>query len=526
MKNPLPFRRFGQPILVLLLVLYMVAVGLYFVLRYNGHWMENDSAVLTQAIQTMSTEGQLVPSGDKAVVYGNGYAYQVISIFLIGMTGLDVLSLQQLFYPILTALIVLPAYALYREMTGKIRAALIATILLFTQPEFLFVILRSSHEKYTRTFMLLCLFLLLRSMRQLQNRWSFVIYVALFYISSFALIASNNLLAHSFILSIAIALLLGQALKLRNPSLRNLGGHTLHRFTYILLTSLGLVYLFIFYLYRPAEDNLYVLRSIVDRISALILDVEQEAHNSYATVQATWISLPIYFAVSIGNWLLLASSFVIWCRQGLAWVVRRETPPSRAAWITWLLYGSLAVQGGLSILIDASGALSSNLQVRLFPSFSLIGVAIVAREMDSWRPHLNKIWQAGIAMTIACIALLSVLKATTEPLLSNKWIYYHSSELTALSWADQNLHSATIWTEFDERLSTAYFARSAYSPNDNGIHGFALRPNDRMMLVSTISRFRSLRLNYPLPVLPDALQVYDNGETQLYRQRPYTAYQR
>src|SRR5215470_3519017 len=195
-------RRDG-PLLWIGPLLYMLFVGLYFVGRYGRQWAEADSTTFINVIRPIIQEGRLVPV--QGALYPNGYAYQAISAFIVGLSGIDLVTLQQIGYPLIAPLVVLPAWMLYRELTGSARGATITTILLFTQPEFLFVILRSSHEKFTRTLMLLCLYLLVRSFKLREQPWLLTKHVALFYIVTFAFIASNNLLAHSFIFAVASA---------------------------------------------------------------------------------------------------------------------------------------------------------------------------------------------------------------------------------------------------------------------------------------------------------------------------------
>ncbi|HEX6292751.1 MAG TPA: hypothetical protein VFZ66_26440 [Herpetosiphonaceae bacterium] len=503
----------------------MLIVGGYFVARYEGRWAEQDSAVFTRYIRLLSGTGRLVPPD--VAVYPNGYAYQAISTFLVAITGLDVATLQQVIYPFMAALVVLPAWVLYRELTEGTRGATLATVLLFTQPEFLFVILRSSHEKFTRTLLLLCLFLLVRSFKLHDRPWLFAAHVALFYLTTFAFIAGNNLLAHSFIFAIAIALFLGWALARWRSHLRLHSTPLVRRLPYAVLICLGLVYLFTFYAYEPAQHDLLVLQNLADRIAALFLDVEAEPTNAYAQVATGWISLPVYFMVSIANWIILGASFVIWLRQGVRWVLSGQTPPTPTGWLVWLLYAAFAAQGALSVVADATGALGSNLQHRIFPSMSIIAVGVVSAALAQWQPRrFARPLQWSLTGGIACIAVLSVLKATNEPFLSNKWTFYQPAELRAMQWSDAHLRNNEIWAELDERLMVAFIMRHGESANGNIWHAFDLSPATRNLIVTDVTRLRSARLQRAVPLPPDALRVYDNGAAQLYHQRAHTPYQR
>ncbi len=52
--------------------------------------------------------------------------------------------------------------------------------------------------------------------------------------------------------------------------------------------------------------------------------------------------------------------------------------------------------------------------------------------------------------------LLSLLKATAEPLLSNYWTFYTPAERAALAWAERALSGRNLWTGMDGRVSDAY----------------------------------------------------------------------
>ncbi len=506
-----------------LLLVYMLLVGLYTIGRSSGRWAESDSAAFAQFIRVFSAEGRLVPIQD---LYPNGYAFQAISTFILALTGLDVATLQQRVYPLIAFAIVLPAWLMYHELTGSARGATLAAILLLVQPEFLFVILRSSHEKFTRSLVFICLFLLLHSLKVREKPLLFASHVLLFYLVSFALVASNNLLAHSFIVSLAITFALGWFMEKRKAGTGI--GNLVQRFLYMVLICAGLVYM-LPYAYPPAGHDLLVFADTWNRIAALLLDLQSRLTvqaNPYAYVASGWISLPAYLAVSAANWVILVMSFVIWVRQGVRWFAQGQAPGTQAARLLWMFYAAFAFQGGLSIVVDLSGALGSNLQHRLFPSFSIMAAGVVASALDSWRPRPFDSWvKFGLALGICFVAVLSVLKATNEPALSNKWTFYRQSELAALEWTDEHLIYSHIGTDFDERLGAAFLLEKGESAHNNSFEAF-MAPGVRSLLVTQVNRLRGARLQQPIPVPPDAFRVYDNGEAQLYRLAPQTPYQR
>lgn len=506
-------------------LLYVLVVGMYFSARFMGRWSETDSAVLSNILRVFIQAGQLVPTqGD---VYSNGYTFQAISAFIVACTGLEVATLQQLIYPILAAVLVLPAWLMYRVLTGSSSGAALATMLLFTQPEFLFVILRSSHEKFTRLLMLLSVYLLARSFKLRHQPGQFAIHVGLFYTAIFALIASNNLLAHSFIFAIALALMLGWLLERSFIRLPFEDSNTLRRLTYVLMTSLGCVYLLTFYIYPPAQDSLSVIRSIWERIAILFLDVQKTSTVAYQQVQAGWISLPVYFILTLSDWFMLVGSFAVWFWLSWQWFIRGIKPSNQTIWLVWLFYTAFALQGAISVVADVAGVLGSNLQHRLFPSFAIFAIALVAIVLVEWIKRCRSRWVLLICgACIFCFSILSAFKVTNEPLLSNNWTFYNSDELIAFDWVDGHMQNSLIWADYNERLTTAALMQNVRSSNWNE---FTPRLEDdelRTFLITDVIRVRSLRLGLPLPVPYDGIQVYDNGSSQIYHQRPQTQYQR
>lgn len=520
-----PRRREQSPWLWLGPLLYMLVVGLYFTARFMGRWSETDSAALGNIVRVFVQAGRLVPAqGD---VYSNGYTFQAISAFIVACTGVEVATLQQIIYPLTAALLVLPAWMMYREFTGGAPAAALATLLLFTQPEFLFVVLRSSHEKFTRLLMIVCLYFLARSFKLRDRPGHFAAHVALFYCAAFALIASNNLLAHSFIFAVALALVLGWLLQGRFARVAFNDSHTQRRLAYVLIISLGLVYILTFYIYPPAQGSLFVLRTIWDRIAVLFLDMQSSSTLAYQQVESGWVSLPVYFLLSFADWAVLAASFVIWLRLSWRWFARGARPANQTIWLVWLFYTAFAIQGAISIVADASGVLGSNLQHRLFPSFAIVAIALVSIVFVEWlRRQRSRTLVSLAAAGMFCLAILSVLKATNEPLLSNTWTFYHSDELIAFEWSDQHMQNALIWADYNERLTTAAVMQDLGNANHNKYVPQLANDELRTYLVSDIIRLRSVRLGIPLPVPYDGMQIYDSGASQVYHKRPQTPYQR
>src|SRR5690606_35060568 len=136
--------------------------------------------------------------------------------------------------------------------------------------------------------------------------------------------------------------------------------------------------------------------------------------------------------------------------------------------LLWLLAAAFAFEVLVSAVVDLSGFLGANLQIRLFPLFMLFGIPLVIVAGAELAGRINGP-RARRVMTVAMVVLLSVfattgvLKATNDPLVSNKWLFFTGNEQRALAWADSRLERQEIWQGFDERLQEM---QKIYQPVD------------------------------------------------------------
>lgn len=510
------------------LVLMATLLSVYTLLRYGGLWGETDTRDFTASIRAILDTGQLVP-GSQYPVYPNGFGYQALAMMLIVLGGIDLSTLQIYGAALLMPWMVIPAWLLYREWVGSGHGATLATAILFVQPEFLFPILRGTHEKFTRGLMLCCVYLLVRSLRSQARPARFAGLVLAFDISAFTLNTFNNLFGSSFIAAIGLALALTWlAFRITRNPIRP-PGVVFRRLLYATGTSMILAILFTTYMYPPAHHDLLVVKDIWGRLAALFLNSQTTASNPYAVVRISWISLPVYFAVSIADWILLFGSASIWLGQSVRWLRQGWQHLESDALLLWAFYGAFAFMCALSIVVDVSGALAGNLQQRIYPSFAMVAAPVIARWLVEWRPAsqvVRRIAYRGIWAGLGILAILSTLKATNEPLLSNKWLFYEPSEMYALNWADTNLRGDWLWVGYDERLQTAYDIRTGLKPSSVGLVLDLSRGDVRDFLVSDVTRVRAVRLSQPLPLEADDFITFDDGQTQIYHRRPQTPFQK
>jgi hypothetical protein len=517
-------KRIGAEVALLVTALGVLAG--YSLLRFGGLWGETDARTIAQTIQAMQEAGRLIPSSGP--VYPNGYSYQALSVFILQTAGITTSQLQLYVHLFLMPWIALPAWLLYRELTGSRVGATLAAAILLAQPEFLFSLMRGTHEKFTRGLILLALYLFVKSLSENHNVRRMAGYILAFYLVLFGFVTLNNLLAFSLIAALVLALAILSVLRWWTRSHPGTVPATERRLRYAVLTAALIVYMFTFYFYPPARSNIYVINNMWERTASMLLDMERPAGpDPYAYTAGAWTSGQVYLVLSSSTWILLLVSLLIWLWQSLGLLTRRTQgwPPGRM--MLWALYGAFAVQGALSILVDLSGALAANLQVRVFPAFSMLAAPVAATVFKNWQASPLQRHKLGWALTICAIAVmagLSVLKATNEPLVSNKWHFYIPAEMRALDRAEGILEGRMIWIGFDDRLKVA---RTLQDPEiDYKINSTLRRFDTPNILVSDVIEARGARLYASPPREADSLLTYDNGQAQIYHLRPRTPFQR
>lgn len=510
---------------LVLLVSLTFLLGAYELLRYAGWWGEPDTAAFTRFTADMQANGSLISANGE--IYYNGYGYPALMVWLVTMTGLSVGTLQILGGALLATWVVVPAWLAYHEFTHSQLAATLATLIILIQPEFLFPLLRGSHEKFTRGLMFLALYLLLRSMRDKSSRITGALVVS-FYLCAYALISFNNFMAFSFILAIAMALGLMWIYKKWPTKGEKTETPVLSKLILVVLSMLVVAFMFTFYAYPPARYQLYILKYFIDRLAVLTMNAEAPS-NPYVVITNGWISRPVYYLVSVANWLLLGTSLLIWLKQGYDWLVKRKDQAADHESLLWALFASMAFLGVCGIALDVSGALGSNMQLRLYPTFAMIaapllGTWIAKQKLEGKIVHKTA-W-VGTSLVIGCVMILSMIKASNEPLFSNYWLYYSSEEQQAVSWAEEKLNKRSVWTGLTGRVLFGYIIL-----NDGKLPSLILTAGytneaTKNLLISDVERLYAQRIADQIPIKIDSFITYDNGKAQIYHRRPITPYQK
>ena len=402
--------RYAEKKLVIILLCLALTIGIYWIARYGGQSLDGDTTRLTLAGEGTALEDTITPS---RWGYPNGFGLPVLLAFLSQVTSIPVQRIQ-LVASLWTPVIVLSAYLVYREFLEDKHLAAAAVLFLLLQPDFVFYILRGSHEKTTWTFGLLILWLWLRNLRRLKSsRLDFSRMVAgLFaiYVLLWAMIANNAYFSSTLIVMFLITLAVMTGLAwLSSPFTPNQEKtYAGQRIIYIFLIGFGMIFTFITYFYPPATSYYFTLNSVVDRLTALLLGGEA-ASQPYTYVQSAWRSFSTYLLLTVFQWLIVLAGATAWLRDGLRILFRERNLLSRPRLLLWCFYSGIAIQLLAAVIIDFTGILGSNLQVRLFVPFAILSSPLAATWISEIRLfHPLKLPARVLVSLLAAIAFTFV----------------------------------------------------------------------------------------------------------------------
>lgn len=498
--------------------------GLYFVLRYGGRWGEIDGVAFAGIIARMQLEGRI----DYAGAYPHGYAYATWVNMLSYFTGRPIGELMQVYTPILgNVFLGIFGFAAFRRWLGSDRLGLIAASTLFLVPELVFTVSRGNHEKITVALTLLASLSLLKGFMEAQARnWGlFAAWVAVYYLVTFSLATLNVFFGSSFIVASTVALVFALLfLGMRRHPLSQLRPAA-QRLALRVGASWLLVLLVMWYIYPIAGQNLEVLKTALAKLGALALSFTPES-NPYESTATDWASPWVYKLLSSFRWILFLGSFAAW----LMLLVPTLRTPERASIprvFLLALYGGFGLQLAAAIPIDLVGLeAGSNLQVRMYTYFAVFAAPLftlgLSRLLGSspWR------WQAAGAAAVI-LAVLSLLKATLDPLVSNRWMHYSAGEIEAIhTWSERERESV-LWVGPETRLYDAYYMEYNFGPSNlNDLDVARRNPFTFHTLNSSLKQANSIAWGFPQSTWLLGDQVYDNGEAQIYHRSPQTPFQR
>ncbi|HVP21533.1 MAG TPA: hypothetical protein VMS73_06690 [Anaerolineaceae bacterium] len=511
-------------LVVALLVLLGLLAGLYYVLRYGGWTMEVDASRQAVAADGILTTGRLV----NARAYNNGFGYAAQLSFVSLVTGIDLNSIQ-LSAGTWVFVVALVGFVTYREILGSLFRGALAAFLLLVQPDFMFYMVRGSHERTTWTCALLMLFFLVRSYRFAHSPRRLVAHVLLFYLAFWGMTAGNIFFASTFIVAIGLSLGIGwsfERLFLRDKEAEQSGSARWRRLMLISTTCLIVVYVFVNYLYQPARQFYYVLMNLVDKLSVLVFGAEPVPQVvAYQYFGSAWRDPLAYLAVTGMQWVIAASSLGVWL-----WLTFHLAKLEAKTRFLWQLYTSFGILLAFSLVADFSGFLSSNLQLRLFTPFAMFSSAIVAFGIQESWPRLQRKFKRVLVPAVGLLAVFAFMagqvKITNDPAIANQWVFYSPAEMRAGQWLDATLKNQRVWVDISDHLRETFYFQEGYV--ENRPNQYENKPDPAgypYILISQLTQLKASRMGISLPSTVGYLQIYDNGGTQLFHRRPQTPYQ-
>jgi hypothetical protein len=464
----------------------------------------------------------------------HGFGYPIWAATLSWFSGVPVPQLLQVLTPLIgNVFLGLFGFATFRRWLGSDKLGLVAAGVLFLVPELVFTVSRGNHEKLTVSLTLLASLAMLQSFVALfQKSWrSFAGWVSVYYLVAFTLASINVFFGSSFIVASTLVFMFGSlVLRLARAESAVMTG-IWRRLLVLVTVSWLLVILVMWYVYPQAGSFLFLLKTVAEKLSLLFLSFNVES-NPYQEVGYDWASSGLYSLISSFRWLLLLGSFGVWLillRQSLG---RVGSAPLHQL-LLLAIYGAFGFQMAIGIPVDLIGlAAGSNLQVRLYTYFALFAAPVLVLGLTSLLEWLRSRWPRTLlplvfSLTVAFYSLISLLKATLDPTVSNRWLFYSPTEVRAMAFWREQSSSEPIWVGTSGRLS---FAQQVQFPSQevrDDLYDIGPPDPGTAKLIQTRLESQSAA-NWSLS-LPTGLlghRVYDNGEAQIFHRLPGSPFQR
>lgn len=497
----------------------------YLVIRYRGLWTENDTAIFTHdAILTARYH-----SFSFATQYPHGFGYQLWLAMMHLTTGLSTGFINTTILPFVgVSLAMVLAYVTYLELTEHLALSELSTLLILVVPDIMFTLLRGNHEKLTIILILAGVYTLVRLLKSDSAKERLLWEVAFY-----ALMATNGVVNDYFtvvlIWGLLAYLLIGGIFAWRTGLPKT---STLRHVVRLIIISLAIIALDIGLIFPLAQTDIQLLIQTVQKVATLFT-TQKAASNPLSAPVQQWADIPIYLVVSAFRWVTVFGSCLVWIVMVVIPLRRKESLPISLL-IMISMYAATATLVAIAVPIDLSGSpAGSNLEVRNYTYFALFALPFVSLGISRLvpstrvRPKRQKTAHVVGAVLIPIFLVMSILKATLDPAISNQWILYSPGEKQAVTFYLSHRGSApsTLWAGPDQRLrnvaatwwpgSTPWYVTGGGQPT-------AAYP---LWLWSPNIAANSVELKDPLPDFHGQNLVYNNGQAKIYAPRPASPFE-
>lgn len=494
----------------ILISVYALLSHIYFVIRFSGRWIEEDTGRMIKYAEHVQAQATMLPS---APVYPNGPGLSTLLTTLSELSGIKIHTLQLYIMPIVGVLPVLIGYLVFLEVTKNNKIALLSTFLLSVQPDFLLTSNRGTHEKFTYGLLLMSFFFMSRSFSRMNRTKEFVSNVLLFYVALLGMISYNFFFSATYIFASVVALAIGYAVS-QLPQ----AAASFRRLIYTSSTSTVFFFSYMFFLYTPSRHLFQVFDTLADKVGSVALATEHHVTPQYAYIFQWWASFETWLFLTLVNWIIALFSFVAWLLlvYRFSW---KKQPLNSSMQLLLMFYSAFSLQLLVTIFADRFGVFD-NLELRVFPVLMFFAAPLAAVGISSavnshkMNANLRKWVKLFFVLLLVVFTVNSLLKATNDPLVSNKWWFYSVQEKEGLSWVHENLRGNSVWADIDARLTAVYDSYSSVDTyRDINFRG----PRAEYWFMTEFKKKRALAVRYLLPDLIDKPVIYDSGEVQIYR---------
>lgn len=488
---------------------FILLTHLYLILRYSGRWSEIDTSSMTKYAQVVQSQATIIPSG---LVYPNGPGYPSILGVLSDTSGLSISMLQIYILPVVGILAAVFAFFAFKELTRNSKIALLAAFMLSLQPDFLLTSSRGTHEKFTYLMVLMSVFFLSRSFSIGRGVKEFAPYVLLFYLVLLGMISYNFFFASTYVVALTFAFIVGYAIS-ASPQISG----SFRRLIYTTATSSVFFFSYMFYIYPPARSLFYTFDTLADKIGALAMATEQHVTPQYTYIFETWISFKAWLFLTLFNWVIAPLSLAAWLFFVYRFFKKGERLPMPLL-LLLMFYAAFSLQLLMTIFADRFG-IFNNIELRIFPVLMFFAVPLASISIlkivrnNRFSENKRKALKTLFVILFLVFVVNALLKATNDPLVSNKWGFYTVQEKQAIEWIGASLKEQSIWAGLDERLRNVF---KTYSDLETYNSITFKGPNSAYWLISDIVEIRAKRIRSPSADTYNKPVIYDSGAVKIY----------
>jgi hypothetical protein len=523
-----------NPIPALLFVIgFRLLISLFWLARFSGYWVEGDTVRTIAGIQAVYESGRLYPENFR--LYSNGFLYQVYVTVIARLTGQSVIDVQLFVLPIVVTLIVVAAYAFYLRVLGSPAAAAISTILLSLQGDFLFTSMRGTHEKTDYMLIFVSLLTLLLSVKWFDKLRARIALAVVYYMTILSQNTVNVFFSSTFTALLLLSFALWRALawytKRKAPGV--------NWFFYISILGLFFTFLVMFVWYPPALNVVYAAHDVGERVMLFLFSPDAPPAEVITSAASAWIFPNAWLYLRLFDMLIMVIAAIGWIdllRQSRNTESGKFSPlETNHFWLLILLPG-FAIQNAVVILSDLTGSSGeiNNLQIRLIPLTVFIAVPTatyaILRFVEKLKSKMRVYALAAVILAALVFSLgTGLIKSSSEPALSNAWIFYSPSEAAGVRWLDQytprigfdyGWRTPLVWGPPDFRLGNVWLGMYWQSNRDIVPFASFLYEPYTYILISPETWLSSDRLRTTIPDLRGENRIYDNGEVQIYYNLP------